>query len=133
MMIKPIEGAGGSQTDEVDFSISQRRVDEHTCIVSVAGDLDLATAPKLKWALVDQVAAGASKLVVDLFNVPFIDSTAVSVLVGTRRSLAGAGELAIATDQPNVLQIFEVTGLDAAFEIFPTIEAALAHLQADGE
>jgi anti-sigma B factor antagonist len=111
------------------FEIAQRDLDARTGIVSVKGEVDLSTAPRLKWALVDSLEAGHGQLVVDLSRVTFIDSTALGVLVGVKRSL-GAGALALVCANADVLKIFELSGMDGAFTILPTLREALAHVQA---
>lgn len=111
------------------FSISQASPDARTSVVSVEGELDLGTAPRLKRMLVDAQHAGAARLVVDLQLVTFMDSTALGVLVGVKKSLAPDARLGIACAQPNVLRIFEYSGLDGAFAIFPTLDRALAYAQ----
>lgn len=96
-----------------------------TSVVSVEGELDLATSPRLKWALLDALDAGHTRLVVDLSLVSFIDSTALGVLVAVNRRLEGDRPLAIVCERPNVLQVFEFAGVDGAFAIFPTLAEAL--------
>ena len=64
-------------------------------MLSVAGELDLTTAPRLKWALVDALHEGCSHLVVDLSHTGFMDSTALGVLVGVNRSLEVGARLTI--------------------------------------
>ncbi len=113
------------------FSISQRKLDMRTAVLSVEGDLDLASAPSLKWALADAVGAGANQLVIDLARVSFIDSTALGVLVGVHRSLDKGTRMAIVCSKPEVLNIFELTGLDGAFDIFGDFDSALAHIRGD--
>jgi len=111
------------------FAISRRELDAHTTALTVAGELDLATAPRLKWALTDAIGAGAGRVVLDLSPVTFIDSTALGVLVGVRRSLGAGSRLAIVCASANVLRIFELTGLDATFNIFSTLDHALAYVR----
>jgi len=113
------------------FAISQRKLDARTAVLGVEGDLDLASAPSLKWALADAVGAGANRLVVDLTLVSFIDSTALGVLVGVHRSLDRGTRMAIVCSKPEVLNIFELTGLDGAFDIFGDFDSALAHVRGD--
>jgi anti-sigma B factor antagonist len=125
------EDAPGSEDGKLAFAVSERALDERTSVLNVEGELDLAAAPSLKWALADVVQAGATRLVVDLTRVTFIDSTALGVLVGAHRSLSAGARLAIACRHPDVLNIFELTGLDATFDIFPTLEDALAHVRGD--
>jgi anti-sigma B factor antagonist len=96
------------------FAIDRRDLNPRTSVISVEGDLDLASAPRLKWMLVDALAT-------------FMDSTALGVLVGVKRSLDDDGTLAIVCAHANLLKIFELSGMDGAFAISPTLERALAH------
>jgi anti-sigma B factor antagonist len=119
----------GSQ-GESTFGIFQRELDEHTSVISVEGELDLSTAPRLKWMLVDSLAAGRNQIVLDLSHTTFMDSTALGVLVGVRRRLDTHERLVIVCTSPEVLKIFEYAGMDGAFAILPTLDEALAHVQA---
>jgi anti-sigma B factor antagonist len=111
------------------FGIIQSQPDERTSVVALEGELDLGRAPSLKWALVDSVDAGYKQLVVDLTRVRFMDSTALSVLVGVNRSLDVGARLAIVCVNANVLKIFELSGMDGAFAIYPSLDQALAHVR----
>lgn len=111
------------------FGILQRKLDTRTSLVSVEGELDLFTAPSLKQMLVDALNAGSSRFVVDLSLVTFIDSTTLGVLVGVTRRLDDGVRMAIVCARPNVRKIFEFSGLDGTFAIFPTLDEALAHAQ----
>jgi len=117
------------EPSEVSFLITRRELADDTSLLSVEGDLDLASAPSLKWALADLQAAGSRHVVVDLAKVNFIDSTALGVLVGAQRGLDPGVKLAIACAEENVLRIFELTGLDGMFEIVPTLQDALGYVQ----
>jgi anti-sigma B factor antagonist len=109
------------------FAIDRRDLNPRTSVISVEGDLDLASAPRLKWMLVDALGEGHSQLILDLSLATFMDSTALGVLVGVKRSLDDHGTLAIVCAHANLLKIFELSGMDGAFAISPTLERALAH------
>ncbi len=111
------------------ISVSEQTLDERTTEIAVEGELDLATAPRLKWPLLDSLKAGRNHLLVNLSGVTFIDSTALSVLVGVHRKLDESAHMAVVCTNANVLRIFEVAGLKVAFEIFPTREQALDRLR----
>ncbi len=113
------------------FVIGRREIDARTSVVSVEGELDLATAPQLKWMLLDALEEGHSQLVVDLSRASFMDSTALGVLVGVDRSLDAGGALAIVCANESLLKIFELSGMDGAFAIHPTLDAALARTHHD--
>jgi anti-sigma B factor antagonist len=105
----------------------RRELDQRTSVISVDGELDLATAPRLKWMLIDSLQAGQSQIVVDLSRATFMDSTALGVLVGVNRSLDAGARLAIVCAQSSVLRIFELSGMDGVFAIFPTLDEALPY------
>jgi anti-anti-sigma factor len=96
--------------------------------VAVEGEVDLATAPVLKGALLARVAAGATRLVLDLSGVVHMDSTGLGVLVGVRRRLPEDGVIAVAGAGPAIRSVFEITGLDRTFKLFPSVEDAIAAL-----
>lgn len=124
--------AGKREPGSGFITVGERAVDEQTAEITVSGELDLATAPRLKWSLLDSLKAGHTQLLVNLAGVTFIDSTALSVLVGVHRRLGADAHMAVVCTNPNVLRIFEVAGLKVAFEIFSTPEQALAHLHEAG-
>ena len=121
--------AARGEPKSVAFAVIRRELDEHTGVLSVEGELDLASAPSLKWALTDLLAAGHDQVVVDLTLVTFIDSTALGVLVGVKKNLTPGARLAITCTHPDVLNIFELTGLDGTFDIFPAFDDALAFVR----
>jgi len=87
-------------------------------VVSAAGELDVNTAPELREQLARLVGEGTRKVVVDLTNVSFVDSTALSVLVSALKRLRQAdGDLELASPNPSVRRVFEITGLTRLFTI----------------
>lgn len=130
-MVSPVEIQPGEQrpSSTGSIAVSERLIDERTAEIAVDGELDLATAPHLKWPLLDSLKAGRTRLLVNLSGVTFIDSTALSVLVGAHRKLPEGARMAVVCTNPNVLRIFAVAGLDAAFDIFPTPARALEYLR----
>jgi anti-sigma B factor antagonist len=109
----------------VAFAIAERAMPAATSLVTVEGELDLASAPSLKRALSDVLASGTQRIVVDLGPVTFIDSTALGVLVGIHRKLDTDVRMALAGAGTEVMNIFELTGLDATFDMFATVDEAL--------
>ena len=128
-MLSRLDSSSLTPPSIVPFSIAQRDLDERCSVIAIEGELDLATAPRLKWTLVDALAAGRTRFVVDLSRASFMDSTALGVLVGINRSLDSDARLAIVCSGDAVAKIFELSGMDGVFAIFPTLEAALGHVQ----
>jgi anti-sigma B factor antagonist len=118
-----------TQPSVTPFSLAQRDLDAHSSVIAITGELDLATAPRLKWTLVDAIDAGRTRFVVDLSQASFMDSTALGVLVGVHRSLDADARLAIVCSGDAVSKIFELSGMDGVFAIFPTLEQALVHVR----
>jgi len=132
-MLSRVDPSPRSASDPAAFGIVQRELDRHTTVTAVEGEIDLSTAPRLKWMLIDSLDAGHSRLIVDLSLATFMDSTALGVLIGVKRGLDPDGRLAIVCRQPDVLKIFELSGIDGAFAIFPTVDDALAYTRANSD
>jgi anti-sigma B factor antagonist len=95
-------------------------------VLSVSGEIDMATAPSLRERLHALLAEDRSHLVVDLDDVGFLDSTALGVLVGVlKRARTEGGEVRIASTQPRVRKVFEITRLDSAFDLFDSVDEAV--------
>ncbi|HEX3948143.1 MAG TPA: STAS domain-containing protein [Acidimicrobiales bacterium] len=94
-------------------------------VVSVTGEIDVATAPQLRDRLQSRVAAGSSTVAVNLLDVTFLDSTALGVLVGAlKRCREAGGDLRLVIAEPRILKVFEITGLTEVFSIYGTVDEA---------
>jgi len=92
----------------------------------VAGEVDLFTSPKVKERILDLLGGGATKLVIDLEHVTFMDSTGLGVLVGALRRLTErGGALALVCPQGPVLRVMEVTGLKKVFDIHDSLDTVV--------
>jgi anti-sigma B factor antagonist len=108
----------------VDLSLETRNEGDWT-VISVGGEIDVYTAPKLRESLVDLVNAGRYFLVVDVEKVDFLDSTGLGVLVGAlKRVKAHDGSLSLVCTQDKILKIFKITGLTKVFPIHDSVEDA---------
>lgn len=85
--------------------------------VTVAGELDVATAPSLREALTPLLGDGVV-IALDLSKVEFIDSTGVGVLIGAMKRLqAVGGALRIEAASPGVQRVLEMTGVTRALGV----------------
>jgi anti-sigma B factor antagonist len=97
-----------------------------TDVLTLRGEIDVYTAPRLRQAIIDLVEAGATRIVVDMGAVDFLDSTGLGVLVGgLKRVKVRDGELSIVTSQDKILKIFDITGLNKVFSIHDSLDAAV--------
>ena len=99
---------------------------EQVCVVTATGEVDAHTAHALRDVLVRVIAAGGIHLVVDLSAVTFIDSSGLGVLVGRLKDVrARGGNLHLVVTNERVLRVLAATGLDMAFTVYATVDAAL--------
>jgi anti-sigma B factor antagonist len=104
--------------------LDPHRVGQHT-VVGVTGELDVASAPALRDALLALLNRGdGASLVVDLRGVTFIDSTGVGSLlrIHHRQTLLG-GVVHFVADQPAVLRVFDLMQLRRHLHVTPTLAA----------
>jgi len=98
-----------------------------TEVVSVVGEVDLATAPELRTVLDRVLDAGSSALAVDLSETTFIDSTALGVLIGAWKRAQNEGRsMSVVASDPRILRVFEITGLTDLFPMYKTLDEAIA-------
>jgi anti-sigma B factor antagonist len=115
-----------------EFSLSSESIDDTRHVVAVSGEIDLFTAPELKSALGEALESGRTRIVVDLTNTTFLDSTALGVLIGAVKRLRSRdGVLTIVNTDQNIAKTFEITGLDQIFTIRPTRDEAVGALDTE--
>src|ERR1700683_1752983 len=109
---------------EQEFRIEDR-MDRGLSVITVVGEIDVATAPQLRESLHGVIAQGQATVVLDLLGVTFLDSTALGVLVGAlKRCRELGGELHVVVADPRIVKIFEITGLTSVFSIADSLESA---------
>jgi anti-sigma B factor antagonist len=96
-------------------------------VVNVWGELDVATSPTLRETLIRLVSQGSNKLVLDLEGVDFLDSTGLGTIISAlKRARTHGGDLRLVSTQARITRLFEITGLDKAVPLLPTLDAAVA-------
>jgi anti-sigma B factor antagonist len=117
----------------VNFDIKTEQLEGNGYVISLAGEVDLYTAPEFKAQLLEVIGKGAKHVIVDFTNTTFIDSTTLGVLVGgVKRLRSSDGELSLVCSDRNITKIFEITGLDRVFAIYSTREEATERATAAG-
>ena len=118
--------AFGSTTREVDFDLTTQALGDGTFVVALSGEIDLYTAPELKAELLRLVAEEPRRIVVDMTDATFVDSTTLGVLLGAvKRLRLQGGELEIVCSDLNIRRILSITLLDRAFTIYESLDEAL--------
>ena len=108
------------------FLLLEAELEGDAVAVTVAGELDVDTAPALQKRLEDVHGRGTRRILLDLTEVTFIDSLSVASIVAARRRLGPLGRMAVAARHPHVLMVFEIAGLDDVINLCSTRDEALA-------
>jgi anti-sigma B factor antagonist len=104
------------------------------CVISIAGELDMYTAPRLEQELQGALGTGVTTVVVDLTECELIDARALGILAWAGRQLESAtGWLALVIDHRRIRSVFEITGLDAMLEIYPSRPRPISTNGASGD
>ena len=118
----------------MNFDIRTEQLNGDTYVISLVGEVDLYTAPEFKQQLLEVIGQDAKEVVVDFTDTTFIDSTTLGVLVGgVKRLRPEGGQLSLICGDRNIVKIFEITGLDRVFTIYPTRDEALSKVGASSQ
>jgi anti-sigma B factor antagonist len=113
----------------MNFDIKTEKIAEDAYVISLAGEVDLYTAPEFKQQLLEVIGQGGKQVIVDFTNTTFIDSTTLGVLVGgVKRLRTNDGQLSLVCSDRNITKIFEITGLDRVFAIHASRDEAVGSL-----
>ena len=105
----------------MNFQLSDHEADYETHVIELCGEIDLYTAPEFKERMVEIIDEGKTRVVVDLSQASFIDSTTLGVLVGgVKRLRPAGGSLELVCTDEKIFEIFKATGLDRVFPIHET-------------
>jgi anti-sigma B factor antagonist len=97
-----------------------------THVVAVRGDLDLHTVPELKKTLAELEGVDSPYVIIDLTHATLVDSTSLSALLETARSLhADGGELVVSCRDRSIRKVFAITGVDQLVPIYASLEEAV--------
>jgi anti-sigma B factor antagonist len=113
----------------IDFGLVDETVDDTTHVVSLRGEIDALTAPRLGSRLFGLADEGIRGVVVDLSEVTFMDSTGIGVLLNALRHFTlRHTQMVLVCPTPRVMRPFEVTGLVGHLTICDSREQALGSL-----
>jgi len=110
-----------------EFSVFDARRADGSVLLTVAGELDIATVPRVRERLSALTDAGARRIVVDLRDVSFMDSTGLAAFIHAKMRLGDEGRLTLVIEPDSYARlIFEVAGLVGVLDMVETLDAALA-------
>ncbi|HUG65068.1 MAG TPA: STAS domain-containing protein [Gaiellaceae bacterium] len=107
-----------------DLDVRAETTPAGVVVVHVSGDLDLATAPRLEEAFAGRPQG--SRVVIDLAECTFLDSSGVRVLASAAGAVAeSGGRLDLVVTDPGLIRVLAITSMDTLIDIHPSLEAAL--------
>ena len=117
-------------TQIASFALREEAPETGTFVISVEGEADMTTAVKFNESFFSAARSGVTKVVADLTDVTFIDTTMLNALVvGHRRMVRDHGRFVVVCDGPRVSRVLEITGLGQILDVFRSREDALAHIR----
>lgn len=100
------------------------------CVLELSGEVDVYTSPMVKDKLQALIESDRYRIVVNLKDVRYIDSTGLGILIGAlKRVREHNGSVNLVITNPQTRKVFEITGLVKIFGIFDTEEQALSAFQ----
>jgi anti-sigma B factor antagonist len=121
-------GADRDALPKIDVGITTLETGDRAYLVSVDGELDLYSAPRLQ-AELDALAADAPDVVLDLARVTFVDSTALGAILASGRRLKEAGgRLALVAANDSTRKLLGLVGVDRVLPTYDSSDRALEHL-----
>lgn len=97
-----------------------------TVVVMAKGRLDSNMNKSFETRLMELAGAPGASLVIDLGEVAYVSSAGLRVLLmAVRKAKAGKGKVALCGIQPQVKEVFDISGLSAVFSIHPERQAAV--------
>jgi len=95
-------------------------------VVRLAGELDLYNADRVREPLLDAAARDVDRLIVDLSELSFIDSTGLGVLIEARGRMANRRAFMLVAPNVETRRALEISGLDQHFAVHASLDEALA-------
>jgi len=127
----PRQSGGRSETEAADGQLLTVRVESagpDASVVSLAGELDLSTIPRIESQLFEQLRSHPG-VVVDLTGLSFIDSSGIGLLIKAFRAVDGGGKLhTVIAQGSQVDRVFRLAGIDRALPLFVERTRALESL-----
>lgn len=117
--------------ETTELQVVWRPLEEGVVLLDLLGEVDVVTSPKIKEAVISIVKEGYGKVVVSLEQVRYIDSSGLGVLLGALKKVRELhGHICLVCNNPQIIKIFEITGLANVFEICKCREEGLESLRA---
>ena len=113
--------------EKIEVKAMEHKVEKHEkfTLVQLKGEIDVSVAPQLRNLLQELINSGQENIVVDLAEVPFIDSSGLGIfVVAFKMAKAKNGSIRFVGARPEVLKVIKLTRLDKHFQLFESLSDA---------
>ncbi len=110
------------------MQIRQKNLADILVVKPLSSRIDASYASEFKTAMLEFVASGNVKFILNLSEVDFIDSSGLGSIVAVLKALGGKGYIAICGLRETVSTLFRLSHMDKIFRIFASEEDAIKHL-----
>ncbi|MGH9076318.1 MAG: STAS domain-containing protein [Acidimicrobiales bacterium] len=112
------------------LEIQQHQTPEGYTVCRPVGELDAFTVSQFRQALAEM--ASSRRLIIDMSEVPFVDSAGLGALIGgIRRTRELGGDVAVACDRPTLVRLLRTTGFDRIVAVAESVDDAVEALDKD--
>ncbi len=118
------------ESKPLNLEIKTQMTDDQIPIVALKGEIDLHTCAEMRDTLRDLIEKGHHQIVINLAEVPYLDSAALGVMVdAVRRVREHEGGISLVSTTPFVRRAFEITRLVKIFQLYESNSAALEQIR----
>jgi len=114
----------GDSVDPTAFEVGKHQVDQ-AVVLTVSGEVDMLSAPRLAEAIQTTLATGPAALIVDLSKVDFLASAGMTVLVTAQAEVVPPTRLVVVANGPATSRPLKLMGLDSVLPLYSTLDSAL--------
>ena len=115
----------GSPIDPSAFDVAKHEAGQ-ALVLSVSGEVDMLTAPRLADAIHTALAAQPEALIIDLSKVEFLASAGMTVLVTAQAEVAPPTRFAVVAHGPATSRPIKLMGIDTVLPLYSTLDGALS-------
>ena len=125
----PADAAPLRYLSQVEIDV--RQPEGEVAVVAPRGRLDAVTAPELRERIQQLLDSGAARLVLDLYEISFMDSIGMTTLLsGIKRAREAGGDLRVARATGQIQMALTLSALSRIIRPYPSVDAALARFPA---
>ncbi len=111
---------------EITTSVAYRG---EIAVLSIGGEIDMASAPALETAVAAALADNPIGLIFDLSGVDFLGTAGLKILAATHEKVIASGRLAVVTNDPAIITPIQLAQLTELVCIYPTLDDAIAGMR----